>query len=111
WAHDAVLSALSKSDISLFSAPEARQHPAPRTGSRQLSCRIQNDSGLPKDVRELLVHPEPAVSWHSGFRGGAHARPKATPVHHAARRRGGRVATYGASSTGWQSLSHRLSGE
>jgi len=27
--------------------------------------------GCPKDLRELPVHPEPAVSWHSGFRGGA----------------------------------------
>jgi hypothetical protein len=25
--------------------------------------------------------PEPAVSWLSGFRRGAHARPKTTPVH------------------------------
>ena len=24
-----------------------------------------------KDLRALPVHPEPAVSWHSGFRGGA----------------------------------------
>jgi hypothetical protein len=39
----------------------------------------------PKDLRALPGHPEPAVSWHSGFRGGAHARRKATPVHHAAR--------------------------
>src|SRR5262249_4073170 len=50
----------------------------------------------PKDLRVLPGHPEPAVSWHSGFRGGAHARPKATPVHHAARRRGSRVAARGA---------------
>jgi hypothetical protein len=37
----------------------------------------------------LPGHAEPAVSWLSGFRGGAHVRPKTTPVHHAARRRGG----------------------
>src|SRR5215813_12489268 len=42
----------------------------------------------PKDLRALPVHPESAVSWHSGFRGGAHARPKTTLVHDAARRRG-----------------------
>jgi type 1 fimbriae regulatory protein FimB/type 1 fimbriae regulatory protein FimE len=36
--------------------------------------------------------PEPAVSWLSGFRRGAHARPKTTPVHYAARRRRGDVA-------------------
>jgi hypothetical protein len=28
---------------------------------------IKNDSGLPKDRRALPMHPEPAVSWHSGF--------------------------------------------
>src|SRR5262245_58812536 len=53
----------------------------------------------PKDLRVLPGHPEPAVSWHSGFRGGAHARPKTTPVHHAARRRGG-VAARGACAAG-----------
>src|SRR5262249_56830925 len=36
-----------------------------------------------KDLRALPEHPKPAVSWHSGFRGGAHVRPKTTPVHHA----------------------------
>src|SRR5262249_38085506 len=41
-----------------------------------------------KDLRALPGHPEPAVSWHSGFRRGAHARHKTTPVSHAARRRG-----------------------
>src|SRR5262249_11681802 len=50
----------------------------------------------PKDLRELPGHPEPAVSWHSGFRGGAHARPKTTPVHYAAERRCGGVAARGA---------------
>src|SRR5262245_41766173 len=48
-------------------------------------------------LRSLPVHPEPAVSWHSGFRGGAHARPKTTSVHHVARRRG-RVAAGGESA-------------
>ena len=46
----------------------------------------------PKDLRALPGQPEPAVSWHSGFRGGAHARPKTTPVHHAPWRRGGLAA-------------------
>jgi hypothetical protein len=27
----------------------------------------------PKDLRPLPGHPKPAVSWHTGFRGGAHA--------------------------------------
>src|SRR5205814_8469677 len=50
----------------------------------------------PKDLRALPVHPKPALSWHSGFRGGAHARPQTTPVHHAARRCGSGVAARGA---------------
>jgi hypothetical protein len=40
----------------------------------------------------LPVHPEHALSWRSGFGGGAHARPETTPVHHAHRRRDGCVA-------------------
>jgi len=28
---------------------------------------IQDDSGLPQGHRALPGHPEPAVSWHSGF--------------------------------------------
>src|SRR4029077_8709195 len=39
----------------------------------------------------LPDHPEPAVNWHKGFRGGAHARPKATPI--ASLARPGRNAT------------------
>jgi hypothetical protein len=49
-----------------------------------------------KDLRVLPRHPERAVSWHSGFRGGAHARRWKARVHHAARRRRGRVAARGA---------------
>ena len=44
----------------------------------------------------LPGHPEPALSWHSGFWGGAHARPKTTPVHHATRWCGGHVAAGGS---------------
>jgi hypothetical protein len=51
--------------------------------------RFQNDSGLAQGLTALPVHTKGAVNWHSGVRGGAHARPKATPVHHAARRRSG----------------------
>ena len=51
--------------------------------------RFRTIQVCPKDLRELPGHPEPAVSWHSGFRGGVHARPKMTPVHYAAERRGG----------------------
>src|SRR5215472_14710982 len=62
----------------------------------RLAARFRTIQARPKDLRALPVHPEPAVSWHSGFRGGAHARPKATPVPHAARWRYGRVAARGA---------------
>src|SRR5262249_35907834 len=64
-----------------------------------------------KDLRALPGHPEPAVSWHSGFRGGAHARRKATPVHHAARRRGGRVAARGAGAAARAHAAHRRAHE
>src|SRR5262245_59127130 len=44
-------------------------------------------------MRALPGHPETAVSSGSaGSGGGAHARHKTTPVHHAARRRRGVVA-------------------
>src|SRR5207247_3922667 len=33
------------------------------------SRSIQNGSGCPKDLRALPEHADPAVSWHSGFRG------------------------------------------
>jgi hypothetical protein len=56
---------------------------------------IQKIQVYPQDLRALPVHPDPAVSSHSGFRGGAHARPKATAVSHAARMRS-RVAARGA---------------
>src|SRR5262245_8441317 len=63
---------------------------APRDATRFRTIQVS-----PKDLRALPRHPGPAVSWHSGFRGGAHARSKTTPVHHAARRRSC-VATRGA---------------
>jgi hypothetical protein len=58
----------------------------------RLAARFRTIQGYPKDLRVLSGHAEPAVSWHSGFRGGAHVRPKTTPVHHAPRRRGGVAA-------------------
>src|SRR5215813_8884619 len=61
-----------------------------------LALRNRTIQVYPKDLRALPVHPEPAVSWHSGFRGGAHARHKTTPVLHAAQRRSSRVAAAGA---------------
>ena len=33
--------------------------------------RFRTFQVCPKDLRALPVHPEPAVSWHSGLRGGA----------------------------------------
>jgi len=61
----------------------------------RLAARFRTIQVCPKDLRALPGHPVPAVSWHSGFRGGAHARSTTTPVHHAARRRCG-VAARGA---------------
>src|SRR5438874_1650254 len=59
--------------------------------------RFRTIQVYPKDLRALPGNPEPAVSWLSGFRGGAHARPRTTPVHDAARgRRSGGVAVRGA---------------
>jgi hypothetical protein len=50
-------------------------------------------------------NPEPALSWHSGFRGGAHARHKTASFHHALRRRGDGLADRGArAATGDASL-------
>src|SRR5262245_36719834 len=63
-----------------------------RGGQGRTDGSIQNDSGLPQGPGALPVHPESAVIWHSGFRGGAHARPEATPVHHACCGRGGVAA-------------------
>jgi len=37
------------------------------------SRRFRTIQVCPKDLRALPEHPKPAVSWHSGFRGGAHA--------------------------------------
>ena len=79
------------------SACEARQT---LTAGRRLAARFRTIQVSPKDLRTLPGHPEPAVSWHSGFRGGAHARPKTTPVHHAAWRCGRRVAARGARAAG-----------
>jgi hypothetical protein len=65
----------------------------------------------PKDLRVLPGHPEPALSWHSGFRGGAHARPQTTPVHYAARRRGSRrLAAGGARAADRAGAAHRRTG-
>src|SRR5215471_12143315 len=71
------------------SSPEKETRPV----ANGLSCLagFRTIQVYPKDLPALPVHPEPAVSWHSGFRGGAHARPQTRPVHHASRRRG-RVA-------------------
>jgi Tripartite tricarboxylate transporter family receptor len=62
--------------------------PVPRTAMCPAACRptarFRTIQVSPKDPRALPGHPESAVSWPGGFRGGAHARPKATPVPHAA---------------------------
>src|SRR5215475_14954935 len=75
-----------------------------------LSPRFTTIQVYPKDLQALPVHPEPAVSWHSGFRGGAHARHKTTPDHHAAwwgRRLAARGARAAAGDVGgWVSPQH-----
>src|SRR5215472_10784694 len=78
--------------MSTRSACEARQT---LTAGPRLAARFRTIQVYPKDLRALPGHPEPAVSWHSGFRGGAHARPQTTPVHHAARRRSRDMAARG----------------
>src|SRR5262249_55594994 len=64
----------------------------------------------PKDLRALPAHPEPAVSWPGGFRGGAHARPKATPVPHATGRHGSGVAAGGARAAAGEATNYRVLG-
>ena len=66
---------------------------------QRLTPRFRTFQVHPKDLRALPGHPEPGVSWPSGFQEGAHARPKATRVHYAARRRGS-VAARGARAAG-----------
>src|SRR5213592_3604924 len=85
-------------------SPVRRWEPSP--GAAVLSCDFRTIQVYPKDLRALPGHPEPAVSWHSGFRGGAHARPKATRVPHAVRRRGGRLSA--RSACGWEAVTPRL---
>src|SRR5262245_60038629 len=81
--------------------------------ARQRQSRFRTIQVSPKDLGALPGHPEPTVSWHSGFRGGAHARPKTTPVHCAARRCR-RVAARGAcaaaSDAGNRLLARRITG-
>src|SRR5262249_61764724 len=50
------------------SACEARQTLA---AGRRLAARFRTIQVYPKDLRALPGHPEPAVSWHSGFREGS----------------------------------------
>jgi hypothetical protein len=45
----------------------------------------------PKDLRTLPAHPETAVSWHSGFGGGAHAQPQTARV----------IGSLGGAVAGW----------
>jgi hypothetical protein len=67
---------------------------------------VDSEQFRPTPITCVSGHPEPAVSWHSGLRGGAHARPKATPVHHAAEWRGG-MAVRGERVAFWQDADHR----
>src|SRR6266446_816472 len=76
------------------------------TGAAAPSCDFRTIQVYPKDLRALPGHPEPAVSWHGGFRGGAHVRPKTTSVHHAAWRHD-RVAARCARAAGRRYAAHR----
>ena len=42
----------------------------------RLAARFRTIQDCPKDLRLFPPHPEPALSWHSGFRERAHARHK-----------------------------------
>ena len=53
----------------------------------------------------LSRQPEYAVAWHCFWLEGAHARRQTARVHHAARRRGGRVAARGAGAAAGKSRS------
>jgi hypothetical protein len=68
-------------------------------GGRQRLPRFRTFQARPKDLRVLPGHPDPALSWHSGLRGWAHARSRTTPVHCAIRRRS-RVAARGTRAAG-----------
>src|SRR5262245_20570235 len=62
----------------------------------------------PKDLTVLPRQRKGAVSWHSGFRRGPHARPQTTPIRHAAWRHGGDVAFCGARAA--EAAYHRIPG-
>jgi hypothetical protein len=51
------------------------RHVGGRSVDRPLAARFRTIQAYPKDLRALPEHPKSAVSWHGGFRGGAHARP------------------------------------
>src|SRR5262249_6609388 len=78
-----------------------------RAWTGRLPARFRTIQVCPKDLRALPRHPEPAVSWHSGFRGGAHARPKTTPVPHAVEPGSSGVAAYGARAAAGEDPAYR----
>src|SRR6516164_6982805 len=62
---------------------------------------------VPRTCRYLPGQPWRAVSWHSGFRRGAHARPKTTPVRRAAWRCSSGMAARGAGAAAGDATDHR----
>jgi hypothetical protein len=63
----------STSKSSSFNSPDGREADARFRISPDKGDRFRTIQVYPKDLRALSVHPEPAVSWLSRFRGGAHA--------------------------------------
>src|SRR5262249_20984955 len=79
------------------------------TGEPLQPPRFRTIQVCPKDLPWASRQPEVAVSWHSGFRGGAHARRKTARVDSPTRRGGCGVADWGARAAADQKdATHRL---
>jgi hypothetical protein len=74
-------------------------------------CPAASCQRLDRTCGALPGHAEAAVSWHSGFRGGAHARRKTARGPYAAGRRCGRVAARGTRSAGGPDAADRRADE
>src|SRR5262245_33055143 len=70
-----------------------------RVGWCTAAPRFRTIQGCPKDLPVPSGQPWRAVSWHSGFRGGAHARRKTARIDSPARRSGD-VAARGTGAAG-----------
>ena len=68
----------------------AKRAATPNSHQRRGTRRIQV---CPKDLRGAFGGSEPAIGWHTGFRGRSPCSTKAAPIHHAARQRSGRLVS------------------